>query len=78
MGFLTYDNGDGWGKADDGEAIRPTLGDGVGSFLWSFGSGDDFGGGGGGRGSSSKQEFGVRGFRVARRWRWQCSILAMG
>jgi hypothetical protein len=38
--FLTYGNGDGRAKADDGEAARVNLHNGVGVLWWSSGPGD--------------------------------------
>jgi hypothetical protein len=51
--LLTYDNRDGWGKADDSEAARANLGDGEGDLQGFFGDGNSYYGGNGSWGSSS-------------------------
>jgi hypothetical protein len=59
--LLTYGNGDGRGKADDGEVARANHGDGEGD-LWGFSDDENSSyGGGGSWGSSSGRLIDVRG-----------------
>jgi hypothetical protein len=51
--LLTYDNGDGWGKADDGEVARANLGDSEGDLQGFSGDENSSYDGGGSWGSSS-------------------------
>jgi hypothetical protein len=51
--LVTYDNGDGRGRADDGEAARANLGDSEGDLRGFFGDGNSSYNSGGSWGSSS-------------------------